>query len=568
MADNEYESTETQCLRFLSNPLNFANSQATMSNLLGPDVILCLVTLPSKGDDGLYKGKQIPRLHKDWDKNEKYDLDMRETSVSYKNRKTNKMVTEMPLDTDGPFDYHPPMVYYAFYALDPENNENGYELIGYGIERGNIFNVKPICLPFPEKMNDEPYNPEQFPECENYPKNKNPTLVEFSEFLVKNPNVQFFTLKYDDSPEMQEIRRQKKYRIEEEARIRRWYMEQEQLRLEQPEENRDNGHVIVDHGGGGPSELFVVPTMNSSNMVSPSFWNNGLHDIIDSTYVLDKSGMVFVEKIKEFWDFFIGRDYSSLIQKNRDKIVNDMLKKYIEFARIWLPDNPHDRPDWMRSLSRIDVGKYLDGEIKLSPIHFLNRKTLEDYKKTIHESRENLLSEEQITKRTLEFEKKAELQIPYGLHQQNTGLQRFIEEVVLSKHHLEDAWSYYKLNPNFCRLYFSKEFAETLSHAIPGFPIKGFEIFRESNSNSNETNLLKLFKIIIDSIQTPLVTDGGNIKKLYIRKNRKPYSIKNRKPYSIKNQKPYSRKNRKSYIRKNRKSYIRKNRKLYSRKNI
>jgi hypothetical protein len=558
MADNEYESTETQCLRFLSNPLNFANSQATMSNLLGPDVILCLVTLPTKGDDGLYKGKQIPRLDRDHEKIEKYNIDMRETSVSYRSKTTLKVKTTMPLDTIGPFDYHPPMVYYSFYALDPNNNENGYELIGYGIERGNIFNVKPICLPFPEKMNDEPYNPEQFPECENYPKNKNPTLVEFSEFLVKNPNVQFFTLKYDDSPEMQEIRRQKKYRIEEEARILSWYREQGENSRNNPELH--NRYFNVDHGGGGPSELFVVPTMNSSNMVSPSFWHNGLHDIIDSKYVLDKSGMVFVEKIKEFWDFFTSRDYSSLIQKNRDKIVNDMLQNYIEFARIWLPDNPHDRPDWMRSLSRNNVRKYLDGDIKLSPIHFLNRKTLEDYKKTIHESRVKLLSEEQITKITLEFEKKAELQIPYGLRQQNTGLQRFIEQVVLSKHHLEDAWSHYKLNPNFCLLYFSKEFAETLSRAIPGFPIKGFEIFRESNSNSNETNLLKLFKIIIDSIQTPLVTDGGNIKKLYIRKNRKPYSIKNRKPYS--------RKNRKSYSRKNRKSYIRKNRKLYSRKNI
>ena len=543
----EDESTKMQCLRFLSNPLNFSNSQATMSDLLGPNLILCLVTLPSKGDDGLYKGKQIPRLHKDWYKIETYDLYTR--SVSYRNRKTDKTVTEMPLDTDGPFDYHTPMVYYAFYALDPNNHENGYELIGYGTpDKVNPLKIKPTCLPFPEKMKGEtgellPYNPEQFPECTEYPENKNPSLVEFSLFLKENPDVQFFTLKYDDSPEMQNTRQEKEKEIKE--RI----------------QNSRAPRYESDMQGGSP-ELFVVPTMKSSNMISPRFWYNGVDDIIDSTYVLDKSGMAFVGKIKEFWDVFTSKEYSDLILRNRDKIVNLMLHQYIEFAKIYLPDNVR-RPNWMSNLSKEEVRKYLEDEKKLNPIHVFDNRSLKHYKDTIFKSREELLSQGQITKKAIEFEKKAELQIPYGLDQRNTGLQRFIEEVEQRKHYQEDDWSDFKLNPNFCRLYFSTELAKTLSHTIPGFPINGFEIFRESNSN--KTNLLNLFKIIIDSIQPLLVTDGGNIKKPYSKKNRKRYS---RKRYSGKNRKRYSRKNRKRYSIKNLKRYIRKNRKLYSRKNI
>jgi hypothetical protein len=532
----ESESIETQCLRFLHNPINFSNSDATMYDLLGQNKILCLVTVPTKGDDGLYKGKEIPRIHKDWRiivERDRYD---RVTNVSYKNKINGSMQNEMPLDTVDPFDYEPPIVYYAFYALHPTEHEKMYELIGHGKDL-----AQPTCLPFPEKMNNEPYNPEQFPECKKYRSNINPTLVQFSEFLGENPNVQFMYFTYDNSEEMQKRRKMRNSQLE-------------QIHDDGEKERKRSGRYYDGHpyGGGRVPEEFVKPTLTLADTYSPM---KGYKLVSDSTnvlnrYFLDKDGLAFVGKLMEFVEFFFGESYLQLVKRKRQEIFDKMLDKYKEDSKISI--DYHQVPNWLNVMLRrkqIDVNglnAYLDGTRTVSNImHPFDSRALEKFKKETQTHRNALVSGYTLNKKIDEFNKKAELQIPSELHQQNTGLANFMKYV---KSRI-DGTQNSVLNSGICCLFFSSEFEQTLQHAMPSFLINKFEIFRESNENN--TNLLIAMKIIIDSIQPPPVTDGGNIKKLYSRKNRKLYSRKNRKLYS--------RKNRKSYIRKNRKSYIRKN---------
>jgi hypothetical protein len=516
--------------QFWKDPLGFnvthRDSGATMFDLLGEKKILCLVILPKKDKYGFYRGDRI--LKPGWEK----ILNKDGKVTGYKNKKDGSKTDadlndiEFPFSCSYPFMYENPVVKYAFYALVPVKQEHTYALIGSnGTSKPLLSDVEDTCLPFPDKMRigdkDLDYSPEQFPNVTKYHKNKNPTLVEFSEFLKENPTVDCFYLKYDDGPEMQARRsdetKASAAAAEANAADRRY---QNSLNGGPPIDQRELGHGhnggYTQIGGGGPK--YVVPTINASMLSSHGdhLMKNHGDTMIDSRidlnrYILDQFGITaFTEKIKKFYDEFFGTEYQNKVKVSRTAMVDKRLKEYINAIPsakkisslpTWLVGEAKKTMDNSNPKNIVEYAMtYVNGdkEVKfsfLSPFERNDRtKDIVMLKEQIDQQRIDLKKKERdIIKK---FNQDAILQFPYTLSEVNTGLANLMknEEVQRRK--------YFHLRSSICCLFFDKSFENVL--LTLGIDFNTFEIFRESNNPNS--NLLKAMCKIIADIDAQLAT--------------------------------------------------------------
>ena len=522
-------SVSSDASHFWNNPLGFSTtrstSTATMFDLLGKTKILCLVILPKKDSDGLYRGDKI--LKQGWEA----ILSRRDqnTVVGYTNKVLGYTTTSdpdctnvgFPFNNEYPIMYGNPVVKYAFYAhtIDKSSgNDNMYALIGSnGTSKHDLRDVENTCLPFPTKMKsgsgeDLPYNPEQFPNRNGYLENRNPTLVEFSNFLNKNPTVGCFYVRYDDGPEMQERRSDKTKADaaarEDDAADRRY---QNSLNggppVHQSELGQNGGYT--QNGGGGPE--YVVPTINASMFEGnhkPYIPPTSGH-VLDR-YILDQFGITaFTEKIKKFYDEVFGDEYKKKVKDSINAMVKQRLEKYVNAIPTAI--NLSKLPPWIIDKANKD-GKISTQEVTGYINDYLNKYSkdnanpglwtqfkgkvtgrdakLESLIGIIEKQRTELITKSRLEYIRQKFEGNAKLLFPTTLSQVNTGLAGLMRNNEVIER------NYTKLRTSFCCLFFDESFEDVLSGIID---VERFEIFRESNNPNG--NLLKALYLVIAHIE-------------------------------------------------------------------
>lgn len=526
--------------QFWNDPLEFSTaypkSTATMFDLLGQTKILCLVILPEKDSSGLYRGDKI--LKKDW--TEVFSMRDPFKLLGYEN-KPLKLKTGIepdytndgfPFNHEYPIMYEKPVVKYAFYAhtLD-DDKKDMYALIGSnGTSKRVLREVKDTCLPFPQKMKEDlPYNPEQFPNCIDYPKNRNPTLVEFSKFLQENPTVGCFYVKYDDGPEMRQRRSDETTRdhaaavaAAERHSLHPPTVDPRDSSSQEAYDAWEKKYCIQKYGqnygqqSGGGDPKYVVPTI-TANLFEFSHnpeYTPPTSGSVSDRYILDGNGVrAFTKRIEDFYDEFFGDEYQKNVKGSINAMVQKRLKKYEDAIQTAIElDMPGLIPKWLLDEADKNIttrtrqnyidyindylNKYFNEENPVKGFSsLLNRVTgkndeLKSSKMRIDKKRDELRSAMNLKYIQKQFETDAILQFPDTLSEVNTGIAGLMrnEEVIKNK--------YTKLLASFCCLFFDKSFVNVLTEMRIDF--NTFEIFRESNNPNS--NLLKAMCKVIKSI--------------------------------------------------------------------